>query len=315
MSVAANIKKRRCELNMSQQELADAMGYKTRSTIAKIESGENDISQKKLIKFATVLNTTVEQLLTGYSIPAENAVPVNFTENERAKNIVVILAGGKLDKNLEGIPNQFVSVHGKPIIVYSMEAYQAHPAIDDIYIVCMKGWESIVKAYAGKYGITKLKGLILAGETGVTSLKNAIDHLNKNYAPSDFIILQEATRPRVSIESISSLLRACYEKGSATFCHPMTEYVQFHLSEGKTNYIDRNSMIALQSPEAHRLYLINDVFATAIKNHHLLTESCCTMLMYNLGYDINFIQSSVNNIKIADAEDYATFAALIKEKT
>ena len=74
-------------------------------------------------------------------------------------------------------------------------------------------------------------------------------------------------------------------------------------------------MIALQSPEAHRLSLINDVFATAIKNHHLLTESCCTMLMYNLGYDINFIQSSVNNIKIADAEDYATFAALIKEKT
>ena len=40
MSVGANIRKRRFELKMSQQELADAMGYKTRSTIAKIESGE-----------------------------------------------------------------------------------------------------------------------------------------------------------------------------------------------------------------------------------------------------------------------------------
>ena len=52
MSLGDNIKKRRYELKMSQQELADAMGYKTRSTIAKIESGENDVSQKKLQKFS-----------------------------------------------------------------------------------------------------------------------------------------------------------------------------------------------------------------------------------------------------------------------
>ena len=58
MSVGANIRKRRFELKMSQQELADAMGYKTRSTIAKIESGENDVSQKKLQRLAAVLETT-----------------------------------------------------------------------------------------------------------------------------------------------------------------------------------------------------------------------------------------------------------------
>ena len=65
MSVGTNIRQRRYELRLSQQELADAMGYKTRSTIAKIESGENDVSQKKLKKFAEVLNTTVEALISG----------------------------------------------------------------------------------------------------------------------------------------------------------------------------------------------------------------------------------------------------------
>ena len=69
MSVGANIKKRRFELNMSQQDLADAMGYKTRSTIAKIESGENDVTQKRLTKFAEVLDTTVEALM-GYYYPS-----------------------------------------------------------------------------------------------------------------------------------------------------------------------------------------------------------------------------------------------------
>ena len=63
MAVGINIKKRRIELGLSQQELADALGYKTRSTIAKIESGENDVSQSKLRKFAAVLHTTPEALI------------------------------------------------------------------------------------------------------------------------------------------------------------------------------------------------------------------------------------------------------------
>ena len=68
MSLGSNIKRRRYELKMSQQELADALGYKTRSTIAKIESGENDVSQKKLMRIASVLETTVETLVSGASL-------------------------------------------------------------------------------------------------------------------------------------------------------------------------------------------------------------------------------------------------------
>ena len=92
MSVGSNIKKRRFELRMSQQELADAMGYKTRSTIAKIESGENDVSQKKLQKFANVLDTTVEALIMGYNPTIHTPIPTLVESDEsRNKNIVIIV--------------------------------------------------------------------------------------------------------------------------------------------------------------------------------------------------------------------------------
>ena len=52
-----NIRNRREELGMSQQDLADLLGYKSRSTIAKIESGENDIPQSKVMAFAKALKT------------------------------------------------------------------------------------------------------------------------------------------------------------------------------------------------------------------------------------------------------------------
>lgn len=313
MPIGDNIKKRRYELKMSQQELADAMGYKTRSTIAKIESGENDVSHKKLQKFASVLDTTVESLIIGYSVEEANASLPIIKDLNRNKNIVIILAGGKSSRNLQNIPSQFINIKGKPILVHCMKAYQDHPSIDDIYVVCLKGWENIVKAYANQYGITKLKGLIPGGNSGITSLKNALDYISKIYSQNDLIIIQESTRPMVTAEMISRLIQAGSDKGSATICHSMKDYVQFDISGSAAKYVDRNSLIAMQSPEAHRLSLMTEVFKKAETENHPLKESCCTMLLYNLGYDINFIESSINNIKITREEDIAALSALIKD--
>lgn len=314
MNVGANIRKRRFELKMSQQELAEAMGYKTRSTIAKIESGENDVTQKKLQRFAQVLDTTVEALIAGSAAAEEEGVVLSQMDNDsRHRNAVIVLAGGKSGRNKQNIPNQFINIHEKPMIVYCLEAYQAHPAIDDIYIVCLKGWEDIVRAYVRQYRLTKVRGLIPGGSSGIASLKNGVDCIKKRYAPDDAIIIQEATRPLVNAETISKLLQSCTEKGSATVCHIMNDYVQFNVSAGKPQYIDRNAIVALQSPEAHRLTLLLDVFEKAKSQQHPLAESCFAMLMYNLGYPINFIEGGFNNIKIVREEDLTVFSALVKK--
>ena len=63
MGIGDRIKQRRIELGMSQQELATAMGYTSKSTINKIELGKNDVSQSKVVKFSKVLNTTPSYLM------------------------------------------------------------------------------------------------------------------------------------------------------------------------------------------------------------------------------------------------------------
>ena len=304
MSVGTNIRKRRFELRMSQQELADAMGYKTRSTIAKIESGENDVSQKKLQKFAQVLKTSVEELISGYksAVSAENT-PASVPHRGH-RTIAIVLAGGKSGSNTQNVPGQFMNVRGKPVIVYSLEIYQAHPSVDAIYVVCLKGWENIVQSYADQYGITKLKGFVPAGRSGVCSLKNAIDHLAPVCSDEDLIVIQEATRPRVTTDTISHLLQICTDKDSATMGHQMNDYVQFDISGTSVQYLDRNSIIALQSPEAHKYNLLRKVFDKAQAQNHNMTESCCTMLMHHLGFPINFVKSNINNIKVTSEADF-----------
>ena len=312
MSVGANIRRRRAELRMSQQELADAMGYKTRSTIAKIEAEENDVSQKKLQRFAQALDTTVEALIFGYAAPVTAAVQASpMTDKTRSRNIAVILAGGKTGKNMQSIPTQFINVRGKPILMYSMDVYQNHQSVDEIYVVCVKGWERIVEDCARQYGITKLRGVIPEGNSGVKSLKNAVDYLRRNHARDDVILIQEATRPMVTAETISRLLYTCAETGSATICHAMNDYVQFQINGGKTEYVDRNALVALQSPEAHTLSLLCELFDKAQQKKHMLTESCCTMLLHRMGYEINFIESRINNIKLIREADIVAFQAMV----
>lgn len=89
MTLYERIKNRREELHMSQDELALKLGYKSRSTIAKIESGENDITQSKIAAFAKALQTTPSYLMgwdekqnnTPYHLNPEIAKLAQFLED------------------------------------------------------------------------------------------------------------------------------------------------------------------------------------------------------------------------------------------
>jgi len=61
--IGKRIKNRRKELGITQEELAQKLGYKNKSTIAKIENGTNDIVQSKVVEFAKALDTTVAALM------------------------------------------------------------------------------------------------------------------------------------------------------------------------------------------------------------------------------------------------------------
>ena len=81
-------------------------------------------------------------------------------------NIALIIAGGRGMRMGQEIPKQFLTVEDKPVIAYTMEAFQKHPDIDAIAVVCVEGWDSILSAYARQYGISKLRHIVPGGENG-----------------------------------------------------------------------------------------------------------------------------------------------------
>ena len=63
-------------------------------------------------------------------------------------NIAVLTAGGIGSRTHQDLPKQFLTVENKPIIIYTLEAFQRHPSIDEIYVSCLDGWSAVLEAYA-----------------------------------------------------------------------------------------------------------------------------------------------------------------------
>lgn len=319
MSVGENIRKRRIALNLSQQEIADAMGYRTRSSIAKLEKNKASLSQDKLQRLAHILETTVDYLITGSS-PDENAhgsvireAVIQQTSNDRRKTISVILAGGSHRVNRLNIPLQFVFVKDKPVIIYTMEAFQRHPMIDELYVVCLEGWEEFISAYADKYGVSKLNGIIPAGKSGIQSVKSAIEWLAPSFSPYDIIIIHEATRPLVAPEVISNSILCCKRYGSGvTFerMDRMTPFLENENGSGLT-HLPASNLINVQSPEVYTLGFLRQAFYDATAINHPFNETICAVFLHNLGKDLKFCEGNHNNLRIVYEEDIKLLSALI----
>lgn len=77
--IGSRIKERRIALGMSQDELAEKMGYRSRSTIAKIENGVNDVVQTNIVKFAEILRTTPAYLMGWEKVQQKNSILADLT--------------------------------------------------------------------------------------------------------------------------------------------------------------------------------------------------------------------------------------------
>ena len=127
------------------------------------------------------------------------------------KKIAIIIAGGVGKRMGVEIPKQFINVNDKPVLIYTLESFQKHPEIDEIEVVCLDGWQDILKAYAKQYRITKLKYIVTGGCTGQESIRNGVYNLENKCLKDDIIIIHDGVRPLIDQEILSDVIIKCKE--------------------------------------------------------------------------------------------------------
>ena len=230
-------------------------------------------------------------------------------------NIAMLIAGGKGVRMNQDIPKQFLNINDKPVIVYTMQAFQQHPEIDAILVVCIDGWQEILWAYARQFNITKLKWVVVGGENGQSSIRNGIFELEKHCSEEDMVLIHDAIRPNVSQEIISDCIAQCRLHGSAITVIPCAEAMLLRKEDGKSAeaLMDRDSLARTQTPQAFSLGKLSWAHREALNRGITNSVASCT-LMIELGEEVFFSAGSEKNVKITTTEDIEIFKALLMAK-
>lgn len=231
-------------------------------------------------------------------------------------NIAVLTAGGIGSRTNQDLPKQFIAVENKPIIIYSLEAFQQHPNIDEIYVACLEGWNAVLAAYAKQFNITKLKRIVPGGATGQASIYNALQAVLEDRVDTsnDVVLIHDGNRPMVSQDVITDSMVKQRLYGSAVAVIPTTEVV-FVSQNGETSNktLNREELWRTQTPHAYRfddLWAVhNQALADGVRN----TAASCS-LMQKYGYTTFFSKGSEKNIKITTVEDIEIFKALLNAR-
>jgi len=222
-------------------------------------------------------------------------------------NIALIIAGGSGQRMRQEIPKQFLNVNDKPVIIYTLEAFQSHPDIDKIGVVCLDGWYDILRAYARQYGISKLKWITGGGQDGQESIHKGVLALQEVCDEKDVIMVHDGISPFVPEEIITDAIRVCQrcDSGlSAVRCQETIVRTADGISGSEG--IGRQEIMRVQTPQAYRYGKARWAYEEA-ERRGIHGEVYVNTLMLHLGETVYFSKGSEKNVKITTMDDLEIF--------
>lgn len=222
----------------------------------------------------------------------------------------LIFAGGTGKRmNTRSKPKQFLELHGKPIIIYTLEHFEYHEEIERIVVVCITDWITELKGLLRRYGITKVEQIIPGGETGHDSIYYGLAAMKDTCEDDEIVLIHDGVRPLINEELITRNIEAVKKYGTAITVEAARESV-VRCIDGKnvSEVPPRGEMYTAKAPQSFRYRQILNLYERAqregirsIDSSHLC--SICHVPMH-------VVESTKNNLKITEPADYYMYRAL-----
>ena len=234
------------------------------------------------------------------------------------KNLAIIKIAGKGTRVHTSIPKQFIEVKGKPIFIYTLEAFEKSKLTDAISVVTSKEWLDFVIESCKKFNITKAKFFCLGDKkygNGSTfnGYKAAID---MEYFP-DYIISHDGVRALITPEDIDGCIEKCInsDNGISQMSKELVGSILF--KNDHWNVINRNEVLELATPIVLKNRIFNKLYTYYQKATDEQKEKWFgldTMFMEEFAHCITPYISNKINFKITTDNDLEFFKILIEGK-
>lgn len=222
----------------------------------------------------------------------------------------LIFAGGTGKRmNSRSKPKQFLEMHGKPIIIYTLEHFEYHNEIDRILIVCLNDWIEELKGLLKRYGITKVVNIVPGGETGHDSIYNGLVAMQECSDANDIVLIHDGVRPLINEELISQNIKAVKQYGNAITAEAARESVVRSVDGNSICEVPlRSQMYTAKAPQSFFYKDILDLYERAQKENVKTIDSAHLCSLYDV--EMHMVESTRNNLKITEPADYYVYRAL-----
>ena len=229
-------------------------------------------------------------------------------------NIAIILAAGSGSRmgNADK-PKQFLPIYGKPLMIHTIEAFEAHDAVDALVIVTNEVFIDQVKVWCKQYDLSKVKAVVAGGDSRQISVYHglqAVKEIAKN--DDDIILIHDAARPLISQKIISDNIKACQEYDAVDTVIKASDTIISSADAQVINSIpNRSELYQGQTPQTFKLSLILEAHEKA-KSGLIPNVTDDAKLVLSLGKDVHLVEGSKQNFKITTFDDLMMLKALLK---
>lgn len=228
----------------------------------------------------------------------------------------LIFAGGTGKRmNTKTLPKQFLELHGKPIIIHTIEHFESHPEIKDIVVVCVDDWLDYCKDLLAKFNIKKVSQVVPGGETGQMSIFNGLEALREKYQGNDdYVLIHDGVRPLIDEEIISKNIESVKKYGTAITVKPVIEtVVQVDEEDIINNVIERSTCQTAVAPQSFVLSEIYSLHMRAQAEKLFDMTDSATLARY-FGLPLHTVMGGSENIKITTPSDFYIFRAIYEAR-
>ena len=235
----------------------------------------------------------------------------HIQEIERV-NIAVIFAGGSGKRmHSKDKPKQFLMIHGKPIIIHTVEKFEHNSDIDKIIVVCIEDWIPYMEELAFRYRLEKIAAIVPGGATGQLSIYNGLKAAGDLFGIEDHIVLiHDGVRPLIRQEIISENIECVKKYGSAvSSCRVKETVVLVDDNNVIESVVERDRSRIARAPESFYLKDVLEAEEKAVGAGITNVIDTCT-LMHMFNFKMHIVEDNSSNMKITTPQDFYTFRAI-----
>lgn len=228
-------------------------------------------------------------------------------------NVAVIFAGGVGARmHSGGTPKQFLEIHGKPILIHTLEVFDNCPRIDGICIACHPDYLEYTKKLCARHMLTKVKWIVPGGATGQASIFNGLSAVYQDCPEDTVVLIHDGVRPNISSQLICDNIEGVLAHGSAISCAKATETPAETDEEGRICAVAcREQAVIAKAPQS---FFLGDIYHAHLQAQK---EGCgdfidSATMMRHFGKELYAVTCRWDNIKITNPSDFYIFRAILE---